>query len=93
MSRSRKPRPRVGRPPAGARSGEKVKDYPQLSVRLPPDAVHQLHALAVVFRRPQWRIVTEAIQCMVERLSDADRRMVELVLTRRRAQSDRPRSR
>ena len=28
-------RRRIGRPPAGARDGEKVKDYPQLSIRLP----------------------------------------------------------
>jgi len=28
-------RRRAGRPPAGAREGEKVKDYPQLSVRVP----------------------------------------------------------
>ena len=26
---------RAGRPPAGARDGEKVKDYPQLSIRVP----------------------------------------------------------
>ena len=29
------PRRRAGRPPAGAREGEKVKDYPQLSIRVP----------------------------------------------------------
>src|SRR5262249_34794030 len=28
-------RRRAGRPPAGAREGEKVKDYPQLSIRVP----------------------------------------------------------
>ena len=30
-------RRRIGRPPAGARDGEKVKDYPQLSIRLPSE--------------------------------------------------------
>src|SRR4051812_35974656 len=28
-------RRRAGRPPAGAKEGEKVKDYPQLSIRVP----------------------------------------------------------
>ena len=39
-------RRRIGRPPAGARDGEKVKDYPQLSIRLPGDVKAKLHALA-----------------------------------------------
>ena len=33
---------RIGRPPAGARAGEKVKDYPQLSIRLPGDVKAKL---------------------------------------------------
>jgi hypothetical protein len=83
VSLARKPRPRVGRPPAGARRGEKVTDYPQLSVRVPPDAVHRLQALSIVSRQPQWRLITDAIQCLIERQSESDRRMVEQLATRR----------
>ena len=79
---------RVGRPPAGARTGEKVTDYPQLSVRLPPAAVRQLRAMVAVSRRPQWRIVADAIQCLVEQLSDADRQKMD-VLVKRRGRVDR----
>jgi predicted transcriptional regulator len=82
-------RKRVGRPPAGARTGEKVTDYPQLSVRLPPDAVHRLQALSVVSRQPQWRLITDAIQCLIDRQSEADRRIVEQIATRRVAKPPR----
>ena len=51
-------RRRIGRPPAGARAGEKVKDYPQLSIRLPGDVKAKLQALSIVGARPQWRIIT-----------------------------------
>jgi hypothetical protein len=82
MSASRKSRARVGRPPAGARTGEKVTDYPQLSVRLPPSAVRRLQALAAVSRQPQWRIVTDAIQCLLDGLPDAERRKVDGLVKR-----------
>lgn len=82
-------RPRVGRPPAGARSGEKVTDYPQLSVRLPPDAVHRLQALSIVSRQPQWRLIADAIECLIDRQADADRQMVEQIATRRAAKTSR----
>src|SRR6185295_16433417 len=51
---------RIGRPPAGARAGEKVKDYPQLSIRLPGEVKAKLQALSLIASRPQWRIITEA---------------------------------
>ena len=56
-------RRRIGRPPAGARAGEKVKDYPQLSIRLPAEVKATLHALSVINSRPQWRLITDAIDC------------------------------
>ena len=43
-----KERRRIGRPPAGARVGEKVKDYPQLSIRLPGDVKAKLQALSII---------------------------------------------
>jgi hypothetical protein len=43
---SPKERRRIGRPPAGARAGERVKDYPQLSVRVPGDVKARLQAIS-----------------------------------------------
>ena len=54
-SKASKPRRRIGRPPAGARAGEKVKDYPQLSIRLPGEVKAKLQALSLISARPQWR--------------------------------------
>ena len=70
-------RRRIGRPPAGARAGEKVKDYPQLSIRLPAEVKAKLQALSLIESRPQWRVITDAIDCYArgrsERGAAADR--------------------
>lgn len=81
-TKAAKERRRIGRPPAGARAGEKVKDYPQLSIRLPGEFKAKLQALSVVASRPQWRIITEAIDCYLREQPEAERRMVD-ALTRR----------
>jgi predicted DNA-binding protein len=78
-----KERRKIGRPPAGAREGEKVKDYPQLSIRLPADVKARLQALSVVASRPQWRIVTDAIDCYLAGRSDAERKLVDDLAGRR----------
>ncbi|HYM23144.1 MAG TPA: hypothetical protein VEU08_08050 [Vicinamibacterales bacterium] len=78
----------IGRPPAGAREGEKVKDYPQLSIRVPGEVKARLQALSVVKARPQWRIVTDAIDCYLrERTEDERRQIGEMV---KRAPARRP---
>ena len=82
-----KSRRRIGRPPAGARAGEKVKDYPQLSFRLPAEIKAKLHALSLVTSRPQWRIITDAIDCYLRARTDAERRMVDELAGRSRAQA------
>jgi predicted DNA-binding protein len=82
-------RRRIGRPPAGARAGEKVKDYPQLSIRLPVDVKAKLQALSLIAARPQWRIITEAIDCYLKGRSDAERRMVDELVGRRRLRARR----
>jgi predicted DNA-binding protein len=87
MAKVEKARRRIGRPPAGARAGEKVKDYPQLSIRLPTEVKAKLNALSLVASRPQWRIITDAIDCYLRSRSDAERRAVEKLITRRRARS------
>ena len=86
-----KERRRIGRPPAGAREGEKVKDYPQLSIRLPNDVKAKLQALSLIASRPQWRIINDAIDCYVRERSDAERRMVDELVGRSRARSSRAR--
>jgi predicted DNA-binding protein len=78
---------RVGRPPAGAREGEKVKDYPQLSIRLPADVKAKLQALSVVTARPQWRLISDAIECYLRERPEADRALVEDFLKRVRRPS------
>ena len=82
-----KERRRSGRPPAGARAGERVKDYPQLSIRLPGEVKAKLQAMSLIASRPQWRIITEAIDCYLRERSDAERRMVDELVGRSRARS------
>jgi PAS domain S-box-containing protein len=49
-----------GRPAAGLK-GQRTSEYPQLSVRLPPETRAALCALAEVQRRPMWRILMDAL--------------------------------
>lgn len=86
-----KERRRIGRPPAGARDGEKVKDYPQLSIRLPGDVKGKLHALSLIESRPQWRIITDAIECYVRKRPEAERRMIDELARRSRSRAARSR--
>jgi predicted DNA-binding protein len=68
---------RVGRPPAGAREGEKVKDYPQLSLRVPAEMKARLNAISAVTGLAQWRIVVEGIDCYVLGMPEQDRDLVD----------------
>ena len=78
MSQNRvTPRRRVGRPPAGAREGEKVKDYPQLSIRVPLEMKARLNALSAVTGLAQWRVIVEAIDCFLHDLPATDRELVD----------------
>jgi hypothetical protein len=78
---------RVGRPPAGARAGEKVKDYPQLSIRLPTDVKAKLQALSVISGRPQWRLIIDSIECFLKQRPEAEQRMVAELVGRSRSRS------
>jgi predicted transcriptional regulator len=84
---------RIGRPPAGAKEGEKVKDYPQLSIRLPTDVKAKLQALSLIAARPQWRIITDAIDCYLRERSEPEQRMVDEIAGRSRARAGRARRR
>jgi len=83
-SKSARERRRIGRPPAGARAGEKVKDYPQLSIRLQHEVKAKLHALSVVSALPQWRLVAEAVDCYLRSRPDAEQQLVGEILARAR---------
>ena len=72
-----KDRRRAGRPPAGHREGEKVKDYPQLSVRVPIEFKARLNALSAVTGLAQWRVIVEAINCFAADLPPTDRELVD----------------
>jgi predicted DNA-binding protein len=72
-----KDRRRAGRPPAGAREGEKVKDYPQLSIRVPVEMKARLNALSAVTGLAQWRVIVEAIDCFLHDLPPNDRELVD----------------
>ena len=37
----------------------------------------KLQAISLIASRPQWRIITDAIECYLRERSDAERRMVE----------------
>src|SRR6266700_2475708 len=77
-------RRRSGRPPAGARPGEKVKDYPQVSLRIPPALKSELYALSILRSKPQWRILIDAIECLMRDLSESEERMVHEIARRSR---------
>jgi predicted transcriptional regulator len=78
---------RIGRPPAGARRGEKVKDYPQLSIRLPAEVKAKLHAISLVSARPQWRLITDAIDCYLRARPQIEQAMVRELLARDRTRA------
>jgi hypothetical protein len=87
LSKTSRERRRIGRPPAGAREGEKVKDYPQLSIRLPAEIKAKLQALSVTSSRPQWRLISDAIECYLRDRPEAEQRMVNELVGRSRART------
>ncbi len=81
-------RRRVGRHSAGARAGEKVKDYPQLSVRVPPEIKIQVAALSEVRGVSQWHIIIDAIECYFRDLP-SDEQQAGRTLIRRQMPANR----
>lgn len=75
---------KVGRPPAGD-GGERVKDYPQVSFRLPTSVREKLLALSKVRRQPQWRLVVDAIECYLRDLPRQERVQIARLLAGRRS--------
>jgi hypothetical protein len=70
-------RRRAGRPPAGAKEGEKVRDYPQLSIRIPHELKARLSAMSAVTGLAQWRVIVEAIECFFNGLPETDQALID----------------
>jgi predicted DNA-binding protein len=51
----------------------RVKDYPQVSFRLPAEARDKLAALSKVRQQPQWRLVVESVECYLRDLPRHER--------------------
>jgi hypothetical protein len=78
-------RKKRGRPPAGI-GGASVKDYPRLTVRLPPETMRRLRAWNELEReagddgrtaRPIWRLIDDAVNDAISRLPAARRRRIQ----------------
>ncbi len=73
----------MGHPPTGLRPGDKLSDYPRMTIRLPPEVRAELDAAGYVLGRPQWRVLVEAIRAYVGNgpgLSEDARRRVRAAL-------------
>jgi hypothetical protein len=77
------PTGRVGRPPAGDR-GERVKDYPQVSFRLPKDIRNKLLALSEVCQQPQWRLIVESVECYLRNRPRREQTQIARLLSTKR---------
>lgn len=75
---------RVGRPPAGDR-GERVKDYPQVSFRLPKESRDKLVALSTVRKQPQWRLIVESVECYLRDLPRVEQLQISRLVSGKRS--------
>ncbi|HZT77020.1 MAG TPA: response regulator [Vicinamibacterales bacterium] len=69
-------RRRRGRPPAGAH-GDRVIDYPQLALRVPPSTYKRLQALAKLERQPQWRVLSHVLEHYIDLMPSDQRALVD----------------
>jgi len=72
---SRKSKPR-GRPRGGVKRGHRVRDYPTLTVRVPPETRALLKALAFDFKLPVWQMLRHLVVCFVREMPIARRRAI-----------------
>lgn len=64
-----------GRPPGGHR-GERVRDYPTLTVRVPQQTRLMLKALAAHRREPLWKLIRHLTICGIRDLPARERRQL-----------------
>jgi len=65
-----------GRPRGGIRAGERLRDYPTMTVRIPPQTRAMLKALCARKQLPAWLMFRLLVVCFVRDLPLADRRWV-----------------
>jgi hypothetical protein len=70
MSPTRKP----GRPPAGRRAGERVRDYDRLTLRLPQATRALLDAWSRHVKAPVWRIIDDTVLAAYKALPASEQR-------------------
>jgi CheY-like chemotaxis protein len=75
-------RKKRGRPPGGDNPGERVVDYPQLSVRVPRATLRKLRAAATVQRLSHAKVLADAIDRYLDALQPDQRTLVEGLLRR-----------
>ena len=79
-ARSMQNRKKRGRPPSGDRPGERVVDYPQLSVRVPRATLRKLRAAATVERLSHSKVLANAVDRYLDAMPTDQRRLVEGLL-------------
>jgi hypothetical protein len=65
-----------GRPRGGVRRGERLRDYPTLTVRVPPSTRAMLRALCARRRLPAWVMLRHLVVCFVRDLPSNERRWI-----------------
>jgi predicted DNA-binding protein len=60
-----------------------------LSIRLPGDVKAKLQALSLISSRPQWRLISEAIECYLRDRPESEQQMVQELVGRSRGRAGR----
>jgi hypothetical protein len=50
-----------------------------VSLRIPPALKSQLYAIGILREKPQWRVLVDALDCLMRSLSATDRRRVRAI--------------
>jgi hypothetical protein len=64
-----------------------VKDYPQVSFRLPEPAREKLAALSKVRKLPQWRLVVYSVECYLRDLPRGQQAQISRMISSRRSRA------
>ena len=64
-----------------------MKDYPQVSVRLPERVRDKLLALSHVRQQPQWRLIVESLECYLRDLPRQEKAQIARLVTTGRIRS------
>jgi hypothetical protein len=65
-----------GRPRGGVRRGERLRDYPSITVRVPPGTRAMLKVLSARRKLPTWRMLRHLVICYVRHLPPRERRRI-----------------